>query len=133
MKKTSPCTVKPEEAAELLGISVQTLYGNLREGFYSDIGCAKKTGKHRECYTYEVWKFPLCQRLGLDVNLSIEEILELVRQGKPPFIKQSPLSEARIRAVVADAVEGVIHNIRNKQMAALPCELPTPRCSEKGE
>ena len=130
MKKTSPCTVKPEEAAELLGISVQTLYGNLREGFYSDIGCAKKTGKHRECYTYEVWKFPLCQRLGLDVNLSIEEILHLVSQGKPPF---SPLSEDRIRAVVADTVEGVIHNIRITQMAALPCEQATPRCSEKGE
>lgn len=107
-RKTSPCTVRPEDAAELLGIDLRTLYGNLRAGFYSDIGIAKKTNKNNECYTYEIWKYPLFQRLGLDVNLSVEETLELVRKGKPPFIQQSALSDKKIRQIVTDAIKDAL-------------------------
>lgn len=107
-KKKSPCTVSAEDAAELLGVDLRTLYGNMRAGFYSDIGIAKKTNKNNECYTYEIWKYPLFQRLGLDVNLSVEETLELVRKGKPPFIQQSALSDKKIRQIVTDAIKDAL-------------------------
>lgn len=107
-RKTSPCTVSAEAAAELLGVDLRTLYGNMRAGFYADIGIAKKTNKRNECYTYEIWKYPLFQRLGLDVNLSVEETLELVRDGKPPFIQQSALSDRKIRQIVTDAIKDAL-------------------------
>lgn len=92
MPKTTECMVRPEEAAELLGIDAQTLRLCLQCGYYGDIGRATKTSKDNECYTYVISKFQLYQYLGLDVSYSIQETLELVRQGKPPFIKQVPVS-----------------------------------------
>ncbi len=41
-RKTSPCTVSAEAAAELLGVDVRTLYGNMRAGFYEDIEQCEK-------------------------------------------------------------------------------------------
>lgn len=90
-RKIGPCSVRIEDAAELMGIDAQTLRLSLQNGYYKDIGEAVKTTSKRECWNYTIGKFALFQRLGLDVRYSVEETIELCRQGNPPFIDQSPL------------------------------------------
>lgn len=90
-KKISSCNVRIEDAAELMGMDTQTLRLCLQNGYYKEIGEAVKTTSERECWTYIINKFGLFQRLGLDVGLSTDVVLALVRDGKPPFIKQVPL------------------------------------------
>lgn len=90
-KIVGPCNVRVEDAAELMGMDAQTLRLSLQNGYYKDIGDAVKTTSKRECWTYNISKFRLFQRLGLDVKLSVKEVLALVRAGKPPFVEQIPL------------------------------------------
>ena len=105
-RKSGECTVRPEEAAELLGIDAQTLRLCLKAGYYGDIGRAVKTNVDNECYAYEISKFKLYQYLGLDVSYSIEETLDLVRQGKPPYITQAPIALSEIM-VMLEAQESI--------------------------
>ena len=88
-KKTSPCILSVEAAGELLGLDAQTVRICIRAGHFGDFARAIKSKPTNECYLYIISKFKLYQYLGLDVNLSTEETLELVRQGKPPFIEQT--------------------------------------------
>jgi len=88
-KKTSPCILSVEAAGELLGLDAQAVRICIRAGHFGDFARAIKSKPTNECYLYIISKFKLYQYLGLDVNLSTEETLELVRQGKPPFIEQT--------------------------------------------
>ena len=76
-KKTSPCILSVE-AAELLGLDAQTVRICIRAGHFRRFCTSDKSKPTNECYLYIISKFKLYQYLGLDVNLSTEETLELV-------------------------------------------------------
>ena len=105
-RKTGECTLRLEDAAELLGIDAQSLRLCLQHGYYGDIGRALKTSKNSECFIYEISKFKLYQYLGLDVSYSIEETLKLIKNGNPPYIKQAPISLSEVM-VMMDARIGL--------------------------
>lgn len=95
-RKTGPCNIRPEDAAIILGIDAQTLRLCLQQGYYKDIGEAVKSSADSEAYTYDISKFKLYQRQGLDVNVPVDETIRLIKSGKPPFIKQVPLPVEQI-------------------------------------
>lgn len=84
----NPTKVPVEKAAFILGTDAQTLRLCMQRGYYKDIGEATKTGK--ECYRYDISKYKLYQRQGLDIRYSVDEVIELIKQGTPPFIEQVP-------------------------------------------
>lgn len=90
-RKKGPCCVSIEDAAFLMGMNAQSLRLSLQNGYYKNIGLAAKCGPKQECWSYTISKFGLFQHLGLDVNYTVEETLQLVRRNKPPFIKQIPI------------------------------------------
>lgn len=108
---TSPVTLTPEEAAPLLGMDKYTLMRALQAGHFKDFGEAFKTNNNNECYAYEIYKYPLFTRLGLDVNLPVQEVLRLVSAGSPPWIDQTKVA-AQIKKDTP-TVESIVSKLMN--------------------
>lgn len=87
----TPLIMSVQEAAPFLGMDSITLMKALKAGYFKDIGEAFKTDKNNECYSYKVYKHPLFTKLGIDVNLSVDEALKLVSAGCPPWVSQTVL------------------------------------------
>lgn len=88
--KSNPCLIRVEDAAKLIGMHPQTLRLCLQQGYFSNIGEAIKTDCENECYSYNISKFQLFEYLGLDVNVSVEDAIDMISKGSPPYRNQLP-------------------------------------------
>lgn len=83
----NPTKVKVEQAAAILGIDTQTLRLCMQRGYYKDIGEATKSGEQNECYRYDISKYKLYRRQGLDIRVSVDDTIAMIRAGSPPYIQ----------------------------------------------
>lgn len=83
----NPTRVRVEDAAMILGVDTQTLRLCMQQGYYKDIGEAVKSNRLNECYSYDISKYKLYRRQGLDIRVSIEETIKLIKSGSPPYIQ----------------------------------------------
>lgn len=98
-KQNNPCKLRIQDAADIMGVDMQALALCLQAGYYSDFGEAvKSVGSNY--YSYDISKFKLYQRLGLDVNVSVEDTIKLIRAGSPPYIKQLSISHSLVMAII---------------------------------
>lgn len=81
----------------------------LQEGHFRDFGEAFKTDKENECWSYEIYKFPVFTRLGIDVSLSVEKVLELAEAGTPPWLDQARAVSHRHVDSIDDVVNELIY------------------------
>lgn len=88
MRLTTPGTVKVEQAAYLLGMDKWTLMRALKNGQFKWLGEAFKSEEGNTCYSFNISKFALFTFLGYDVNLPIEDAIQKVKDGNPPWIDQ---------------------------------------------